>query len=46
MDRRVREDWAAMGTTSLYDRAAVEVQRILESRRPDLLPDDVQAEMT
>jgi len=46
MDRRVREDWAATGATSLYDRAVVEARRILESHRPDQLPDDVQAEMT
>jgi trimethylamine--corrinoid protein Co-methyltransferase len=46
MDRRVREDWAAAGATSLYDRAVVEARRILESHRPDQLPDDVQAEMT
>ncbi len=46
IDRRVREDWQAMGATSLYDRAVVEARRILETHHPEPLPDDVQAEMT
>ena len=46
MDRRVREDWQAMGATSLYDRAVVEARHILETHRPEPLPNDVQAEMS
>jgi len=46
IDRRVREDWQAMGGQSIYERARTEAQRILETHRPEPLPDDVQAEMT
>jgi trimethylamine--corrinoid protein Co-methyltransferase len=46
IDRRVREDWQAMGATSLYDRAVVEARRILETHNAEPLPDDVQVEMT
>jgi trimethylamine--corrinoid protein Co-methyltransferase len=46
MDRRVREDWQEAGATSLYDRAVLEARHLLETHRPEPLPDDVQAEMT
>ena len=46
IDRRVREDWQAMGGQSIYERARTEAQRILETHRPEPLPDDVLAEMT
>ena len=46
IDRRVREDWQAMGGQSIYERARTGAQRILETHRPEPLPDDVQAEMT
>ncbi len=46
MDRRVREDWQEAGATTLYERAVVEARRLLETHRPEPLPDDVQAEMT
>ena len=45
IDRRVREDWAASGSTSLYDRALVEARRILETHVPEPLPDDVAVEL-
>jgi trimethylamine---corrinoid protein Co-methyltransferase len=45
IDRRVREDWAASGSTTLYDRALVEARRILETHVPDPLPDDVVAKL-
>lgn len=46
MDRRIREDWQEAGATSLYDRAVLEARHLLETHRPEPLPDDVQAEMT
>jgi len=46
IDRRVREDWLALGGTDLYERASAEARRILREYRPEPLPDDVQAEMT
>lgn len=45
IDRRVREDWAASGSTSLYDRALVEARRILETHVPEPLPDNVAAKL-
>ena len=38
IDRRVREDWAAAGSTSLYERASAEARRILETHVPEPLP--------
>ena len=46
IDRRVREDWAAAGSTSLYDRSLVEARRILETHVPQPLPEDVAAELS
>ena len=45
IDRRVREEWAAAGSTSLYDRALEEARRILETHRPEPLPEAVAAEL-
>ena len=45
IDRRVREDWQAMGGQSIYERARTEAQRILETHQPEPLPDDVLAEI-
>jgi trimethylamine--corrinoid protein Co-methyltransferase len=45
IDRRVREDWAASGSTSLYDRAQKEARRLLETHQPEALPDAVTAEL-
>jgi len=44
IDRRVREEWAAAGATSMYERALVEARRILETHQPTPLPDWVAAE--
>lgn len=45
IDRRVREDWAASGSTSIYDRALAEARRLLETHRPKPLPVDVAARL-
>jgi trimethylamine--corrinoid protein Co-methyltransferase len=45
IDRRVREEWAADGATSLYDRARAEARRILETHVPTPLPDEVAAKL-
>jgi trimethylamine--corrinoid protein Co-methyltransferase len=41
IDRRVREDWAASGSTSIYERSLAEAGRILETHRPEPLPEGV-----
>ncbi len=43
IDRRMREDWQAAGGTDIYQRALEEARYILESHKPDPLPDDVLA---
>ena len=45
IDRRVREDWAAAGSTTIYERALDEARRILETHQPDPLPEDVAGEL-
>ena len=45
IDRRVREDWAASGSTTLYDRSLAEARRILETHVPTPLPDEVAAKL-
>jgi trimethylamine--corrinoid protein Co-methyltransferase len=45
IDRRVREDWTAAGSTSLYDRALAEAKRILETHVPEPLPEAAAAEL-
>ena len=45
IDRRVREDWAAAGSTTIYDRALAEARRILETHVPEPLPDGVADEL-
>jgi trimethylamine--corrinoid protein Co-methyltransferase len=45
IDRRVREDWTADGSTTVYERALAEARRILETHVPQPLPDDVAAEL-
>lgn len=41
IDRMVREDWAASGSTSMYDRALAEARRLLETHVPEPLEDGV-----
>ena len=45
IDRRVREEWAADGSTTLYDRARAEATRLLETHEPTPLPDGAAEEM-
>jgi trimethylamine--corrinoid protein Co-methyltransferase len=45
IDRRVREDWEASGSTDLYTRACGEARRILESHEVEPLADDVVAQV-
>jgi trimethylamine--corrinoid protein Co-methyltransferase len=43
LDRRVREDWQVRGATDLYGRALAKARELLESHRPEPLPDDAAA---
>ena len=45
IDRRVREEWTAAGATSIHDRALAEARRLLETHRPEPLPEEVAAEL-
>lgn len=45
IDRRVREEWAAAGATTLYDRSLAEARRILETHQPEPLSEGVAAEL-
>ena len=45
IDRRVREEWAAAGSTTMYDRALAEARRILETHVPKPLPEEVAAKL-
>jgi trimethylamine--corrinoid protein Co-methyltransferase len=46
IDRRVREEWSAAGSKSLYDRARERAIEILETHEPTPLPEGAAAEMT
>ena len=41
IDRRMREDWEASGRTDMYQRAWERARYILETHRPEPLPDNV-----
>jgi len=41
IDRRVREEWKAAGSTTLQERALVRARTILETHVPDPLPEGV-----
>jgi trimethylamine--corrinoid protein Co-methyltransferase len=43
IDRRTREDWEASGSTDIHQRASEKARHILETHKPDPLPDDVLA---
>jgi trimethylamine--corrinoid protein Co-methyltransferase len=43
IDRRMREDWEASGSTDIKQRAGEKVIHILENHEPAPLPDDVRA---
>jgi trimethylamine--corrinoid protein Co-methyltransferase len=44
-DRRVRAEWVADGATTIYERAAKEVERVLAEHVVEPLPKDVTDEM-
>jgi trimethylamine--corrinoid protein Co-methyltransferase len=44
LDRRVREDWE-LEKTDLYTRSRREANRIIETHKPEPLPDDVKARL-
>ncbi len=41
LDRRVREDWEARGSSDLYQRSLQTARQILETHQPEPLPGDV-----
>ena len=43
LDRRVREDWEARGSTDLYTRCHVKARDVLDEYHPEPVPDDVAA---
>jgi len=43
IDRRMREDWQASGSTDIYQRALEEARYILETHQPEPLPEGVPA---
>jgi len=43
IDRRVREDWEARGSTDLYTRCLETARDVLHEYRPEPVPDDVAA---
>ena len=45
IDRRVREDWEARGSTDMYQRAMEKARGLLETHKPEPLPDDVLAQV-
>jgi len=45
IDRRMREDWQADGSTDLHQRATEKARQILETHQPEPLPDNVLAKL-
>jgi len=45
IDRRVREEWSAAGSTDLHARATAEARRLLETHTPAPLPSGAAEEM-
>jgi trimethylamine--corrinoid protein Co-methyltransferase len=43
IDRRVREDWEARGSTDLYQRSLARAREILKTHQPQALPDETVA---
>jgi trimethylamine--corrinoid protein Co-methyltransferase len=41
IDRRMRDDWKKSGGTTIAQRAEEEARHILETHKPEPLPDDV-----
>jgi len=45
IDRRMREDWQASGSTDLHQRATEKARHILETHQPEPLPEEVLAKL-
>ncbi len=45
IDRRVRDEWAALGSSTLHERALAKARVIIETHVPDPLPDGVADEL-
>jgi trimethylamine---corrinoid protein Co-methyltransferase len=45
MDRRVREEWQADGSTDMHTRAAAKAREIIETHQPLPVDDDVKKQM-
>ena len=45
IDRQMRERWTASGSTDMYQRAIEKARHILETHKPDPLPDNALAAM-
>jgi len=45
IDRRMRMDWEEAGSTDIYQRALEKAKHILETHKPEPLPDSVLAEI-
>ena len=45
IDRKMREDWEQSGRTDMYQRATEKARNILETHRPEPLPDDILARL-
>ena len=45
IDRRMRDDWQAMGSKSIYERSWEKAFDILKTHKPKPLPDEVQKEL-
>jgi trimethylamine---corrinoid protein Co-methyltransferase len=45
IDRRVRDEWAAMGSSTLHERALAKARVIIETHVPDALPDGVPEQL-
>jgi trimethylamine--corrinoid protein Co-methyltransferase len=45
IDRRVREEWEAAGSMTLYERASEKAREILDTHHPEPLPESVAAEL-
>jgi trimethylamine--corrinoid protein Co-methyltransferase len=43
IDRSMRDEWEASGSKSIYEKASEEARHILETHKPEPLPDDVLA---
>jgi trimethylamine--corrinoid protein Co-methyltransferase len=45
LDRRVRDEWAALGSSTLHERALAKARVIIETHVPDPLPDGVPEQL-